>query len=732
MNFAIIKLVLLDSKNSLSRLLFVVFGTAFGLALVLTMLGAYNAVGLKNDRSAWYVNARGELFEAAESETQNIPVFDFDAKTVSLAKEGTFSAQEIAVTSLISDTFKEKLISRLNIFTFPDTKFNVPEIGAVPKLGEYFASHALQKLIEETPKEQLGDRYGKFVGFIDDSVLAGPDSLLAVVGVDETDISKFNRFYVMSEKSSNVAMDGAWFYKFFLLFGSIALIFPVLLFINIVTQLGAAQRRERFATLALIGAQAKVLARISGFETFFTSFLGALLGIILSFPLRAIFANISLGGTKFFVEDLSVSWQTTGIVLFVLVFCSTLVAMLKVYRSKTGSLGISKYKAEKTPKIWRLVPLTFGLLLMSLGTFVYKATGSDGFAYLQLLGFVFVLVGVVFYGPWATLKFSRLFLRFAKTAAGVVSGNRIRNNPVAIFRSVSGMVVAVFLASFFAGVISGVQGNSLGDNKANKLPAQSIILDFIPEAAEFAKVAKTPGVEAVNLVYGDDSNPIDDKRFVDRAGAAALGFAEIPAGNLFSFDFYAFIFNQEVKLEVAPLELEIGENLVPEMLVVGTDGKTETFEILKTAFSVSAAYITYLNQEGNSFMSELSALAYIGMIVAIVIAGCSLAVSTTVAMLERKRIFGLMRLMGMPISVLRKIVIIEALVPLVAVLVSSILLGFLSAWFILQILRSGGLNWPESEYFVSLAVSLVLVVAAVFASFGIARKNTEVTETRFE
>ena len=82
-------------------------------------------------------------------------------------------------------------------------------------------------------------------------------------------------------------------------------------------------------------------------------------------------------------------------------------------------------------------------------------------------------------------------------------------------------------------------------------------------------------------------------------------------------------------------------------------------------------------QSSTRLIRGLAVLAYLGMFVAVAIAGLSLAVATASAILDRKRVLGLMRLMGMPVSVLRRIITREAAVPLLTVLLLSVGLGFL-------------------------------------------------------
>ena len=119
---------------------------------------------------------------------------------------------------------------------------------------------------------------------------------------------------------------------------------------------------------------------------------------------------------------------------------------------------------------------------------------------------------------------------------------------------------------------------------------------------------------------------------------------------------------------------------------------------------------------------------------ATVISAVSLAVSTTAAILDRKRMLGLLRLMGMPASTLRRVILAEAALPLATVFALCIALGFLVAWCVVAGLTEGrrAISWPDRSYFLALAASLLLATAAIAGTFRTARKNTEISVTRFE
>ena len=58
------------------------------------------------------------------------------------------------------EVFRDQLINRRDFATLGSTTVKIPGIGNPPAPGQYYASPALQHLIESTPRDQLGDRFG--------------------------------------------------------------------------------------------------------------------------------------------------------------------------------------------------------------------------------------------------------------------------------------------------------------------------------------------------------------------------------------------------------------------------------------------------------------------------------------------------------------------------------------------------------------------------------------------
>jgi ABC-type antimicrobial peptide transport system permease subunit len=740
-NPGLFKLAVVGSRSAYGRLAGISGGVAIGVCLLLLLWGGANGLSARDDRGAWLRETGRPSVAAPQT---NDPAASGSAMPVPLtADTALMEANPVEV-------FRDQLINRRNVAALGSTTVKIPGIGAPPAPGLYYASPALQEMIESTPRDELGNRFGTFAGTIDDAALPGPDALVVVTGATETELRQNGRAFLVSDFTTNPYGSSAAAYRTLLSIGAIALFFPVLLFISIVTGLGAVQRRERFATLRLIGASPQLVSSIAAVETAIPSLLGAAAGIVLANILRPGAAQFPLNGSRVFVADMTIGWTETTAVVALMVAATALVAARRTAAAGIGPLGVTRAVHEKTPTAWRSVPLLTGLattITPALMVRVLEVRLPWLESPLLILGFLLVLVGLVVIGPWLTHLISRVGLRHAGSAAGVIAASRIHQTPTATFRSVSGLVIAVFIVSVFAGASSVFQAaetlptqpgllqttNLYATLKAAAAPAQA--MDTAHEAREL------PGIRSVTIGYGPavlsdrDAGPDIYLRATD---ASALGFKDIPATGIVSVG-TSFLGSIQA-LSLAPAPGANLDDLVPVVLVLGTDGTPEAMDRARTVLNTSG--ITAIPatspsdarlQSTGRLIQGLAVLAYLGMFVAVAIAGLSLAVATASAMLDRKRVQGLMRLMGMPVSVLRSIITREAAIPLLAVVLLSVGLGFLVAWLMVTFTDDTyQLTWPTIDYFLALGLSLLLALGAVVTPFSLVRANTSITATRFE
>ena len=127
-------------------------------------------------------------------------------------------------------------------------------------------------------------------------------------------------------------------------------------------------------------------------------------------------------------------------------------------------------------------------------------------------------------------------------------------------------------------------------------------------------------------------------------------------------------------------------------------------------------------------------LLYIAVVLTIIVAGCSLAVSVGGSMVERKRPFTLLRVTGTATSTLYRVVLTEAVLPLVAATVAAGGLGYLVAMLTVSKLAPAGTPAPAPghAYYLTMGTGLIAAVLVILASLPLLGRITGPDKVRFE
>ncbi|MFV2010469.1 MULTISPECIES: FtsX-like permease family protein [unclassified Micromonospora] len=727
--FSLARLVTAGDRGSWGRLLGMAGGVAVGVLLLLLLWGAYNGLATRTERSTWTTLIYGV------TEQVNDP-----------AAEPLTDSRVFAST--VSDYFAGRTISRVDIASTPSSTVVVPGIGRPPAIGTYYASPALIALIDAHPADQLGARYGTRAGVIADTALASPDSLVVVVGLAAGDLDPGRAASYSSDATIGVwaveRFGGSAFpsigYRTVAIIGAIAILLPVLVLVGIVTRLGAAARAERFAALRLIGATPRRVADIAAAEIGATSLVGAIAGAILAWLLIPVAAQMRVGDGRFFHADLTVAPVTVIVVVAGVVAVSTAVAWWRTASAGIGPLGVTREQSERRPSVLGVLPLFAGIVTMLSATVAaLMHSPLPATDIILIMGFILISIGLITSGPVLTFWVARLGASAARSPAGVIAMNRIRQHPRATFRAVSGLVAAVFMVSVFSAAITAVAAESAPGDGPGLLPLTTVVarLGGPPDSAKSStaaasQVAQVTGVTGAVVAY---YHP-DEGIIVTASDAAALGLP-VPEGAR-----YVHVHSDYLNGGTPQVAPGTSPGTAPAALLVATDGTTSTIERARTAILLSGVKLSLppstRSEQASSTLqtwaNRYASLANLGILVATLISAVSLAVSTIAAILDRKRVLGLLRLMGMPVSTVRRIVLAEAALPLATVFALCIGLGFLVAWSILAGLTEGNrtISWPEASYYHALAASLLLAAAAAVGTFRTARKKTGLTVTRFE
>jgi predicted lysophospholipase L1 biosynthesis ABC-type transport system permease subunit len=170
--------------------------------------------------------------------------------------------------------------------------------------------------------------------------------------------------------------------------------------------------------------------------------------------------------------------------------------------------------------------------------------------------------------------------------------------------------------------------------------------------------------------------------------------------------------------------------LPPLELAVDTNGDMTTRERARTVLARAYPHTNFAYSRHDFAVSATSVirqwqqLADVVLVASLVIAGCSLAVSVVSGLNDRKRPFSLLRLAGVQLGVLRRVVALEAIVPLLAAAVVAVAVGFLAAHLFLRAQMGYALHPPGSQFAVLAACGLMLSLGIIVSTFPLLRRIT--------
>ena len=733
---ALTRLLVANDRSARRRLAGIVAGVMVGVALFLMLLAAAQAFPERSMRSSW-------------ASTALMPGLPGQSNHTDLQPNHALTAGELAVATNVDVVGNQTItVLRVALPKSGTTSVRIPGSDIVPKPGEYLASPALAKRIASLPADQLGDRYGKQVGVLSPEAVEGPDSLVAVVGTDLGTVAA-SEFYIPPQVVTS--FQGIPYeneaYRIATLIGAIAVLVPALLLVGIVTDLGAAQRAERFATLRLIGATPQQVARTAALEIGATTFVGALAGVALHLVMIPVAAQITLGSSRFYHSDLLRSPVNAVLAVAVTTAGAAAVAWWRTRRADVGPLGGSRERSERRPRFLALAPVILGMAGLASTPAVARQEPALTI-YLLPASFLCAMLGLLWAGPVLTWWVAQGGGALARSAAQVIGFNRITQHPRAVFKAVAGVVIAVYAMTVFAVAITvaaGTRDITQGNGHLNPSTLEAIpaVSDETTLESAVGRLTAVPGVTtvAVGRISGDSRQEGRVILEADKAEALGAPHVEAPDGAVSISTRWLYENAAASPSPVGTEEMATAREQGAPVILVGTDPASPgAVERARTALVTSDLALgsspsspgSIQSIQANAMENQFARLGYIGIIIAAGISTVSLGVSTVAALLGRRRVLGLLRLVGMPAATLRTMVSYETMLPAATALVMSIGLGWLTAWSLVGGVSGRHISWPDGGYWLVLGACLVLVVVATLVSARYGRRMLAGTTVRFE
>jgi hypothetical protein len=733
-------LTLGSGREAALRVLVTAAAVALGVGLLLAALAGVNGLHAQTDRGAW---------------------LDTAAQT-SLSTSGTSTSDRLWWLSSV-DQFGNRAIDRVDVAAAGPNAPVPPGIPHLPGSGEYYASPALTTLLRSEPANELRDRFsGRQIGTIGEAALPSPNSLIIVIGHTARQLSQapgavevgaIQRTPASCYACQNTIGSGPVL-QFILAGGAVALLLPVLILIATASRLSAARRDERFAAMRLVGATPRQISVVSAVEAVVAAVAGVAVGFALFFVFRPLLYHVPFTGAPLAQGDLSLHWIDIVLAVIGVPIAAVVSARLALRRVQISPLGVNRRASSPPPRIVRIIPLLAGIAVLAY----FDAAGKPGAIGSQLLellaGFVLLVVGLVLAGPWFTTAGSRLMVKRASRPATLIAGRRLLDNPKAAFRFISGLVIALFVASAMIGALSSIAaasssgGGSAGRDTLADLNLFCTFSSNCPASAQapsvtgqvLAELRATPGVRAVTLVHENPSqaqqmNSIgvvacDQLVRTPAIGKCAPGVTVASIGYFLS---RVLGHNSHASSTVWPsahLSAAKAARLPVDAVVVATDGSSSSLERARTTlervfpFQGTPVAVDALDPSTARLLAMIQDMTDVIIVASLIIAACSLAVNIVAGLGERKRPFSLLRLTGVPTALLHRVVALESALPLLLVAAVSIVVGLVSAALYLHSQVGIAFSIPGIAYWATVIGGLAASLAIIASTFPLLDRIT--------
>jgi hypothetical protein len=731
-----LRLTLRSGREAMVRLLITAAAVAAGVALLLGVLGELHAFESNAYKACWSCT-RGASVPAT------------------LPAHGELWNNSV-------DFYRSQTISRLDVAALGPGAPLPPGVSRLPAPGTYYASPALASLLAAVPAGQLGDRFpGRLAGTIGQAALTGANELVIYIGYRPATLNSVaGTQWVTSIYTGAGQQVFTPFFKDAFYIGMLAVLLPMLVLISTATRLAADRREERFAALRLVGGTPADVRLVATVEAVLSSFAGAVLGSVTFLLARPLLAGSAFFGPPSFESDVTPTLAGYLAILVIVPAAAAVAALVSLRRVQISPLGVSRRATPKPPTAWRLVTLVagLGLYLYGLSATTYKNIGITTYP-----GILITMIGLVIAGPWITARAAALFGRTARGSSGLLASRRLADNPRGAFRSVTGLVLAVFLGTTIGTLVPAIDAiqQTPGTGALSNVLVGKVRLS--PSAGQqlIGGISAISGAAVYPLyeVGAPGTSPKQDfsgNVVISCAGLRALGALGQCAPGLTAVQTTDdSMFGDNPIFDTAPIASSADPGYqgdltkLPLQTVLVKVSNATTLERVRTYLAVHAPPQTgggvgssptpprtfgETLQIRTARAAMAANIAYAMVALTLVVAGCSLAVAVGGSLVDRKRPFTLLRVSGTQAGVLARVVLLEAAVPLLAATMLAAAIAYGTSVLAVVRLAPAGTAIPQlgHDYYAIMGVGLVIAFGVITATLPLLRRMTAPATIRFE
>ena len=757
-------LVLLRLSNRQSK--FRVITTILSVILATLILTTVVSLG-----QGWLLRQEKDDFLSALLSTESKPTTE-QAKSHGLTYISSYDTR-----------FRTLSIKEIGVRTAQQTNKLPVEFNKMPADNEIWVTPALKRLIDE--HQLLKERYQELTikSKFPESLAPSPDSLMLLFRISDaalknpqarlgaisaSDIEKIRANQKMKNNSQNQL-----FYTIIIAIGVI-LITPVLVLVTEVARINITQRERKYATLSLVGATMHQIGLIITIEALPLGLVGTALGLLLFTQFGIpILSQISLNGSAFWMSDLGLPRPIYGIIGVLIVACILLSNLQVVRRIKLSPLIVSRSNGvKKHPSMLSAIPLIAGIgglyLLSGYGKSWYAdntATGSIVIASLLLL----IIIGIVMCGPYLIYLLSFAMEKISQRASGILATYRLRLTSRNTFRSISGIVIALFVGSLLVTLLAIVQHSS--EKRSETVPIVSLLpIDKLQRPLQIKITESSKGIDEALISKLENNTTLADlatQTYIQKYFQAKGDEENALQGNYYdscqqlqrrtqllcpdNFSGKPIITVQQTTVDSSGTMR--AQTRIVNANTVNGEISTSSYVIIAKNQAAYAQIIELAESIASSYQRKTGAVVTVGYsrfdtmnpaaqiknlsklivaILAVVIAtgGLSIFVSVVGNIYERKRTFIQLRILGANLSNLICSLAAEIAMPLTMLSVVAVSLGVFSCYFLLSTIDAFHndqltFTFPGAHFWVALFAANLLCVSLSLITIPILAQITK-------
>lgn len=280
-----------------------------------------------------------------------------------------------------------------------------------------------------------------------------------------------------------------------------AVALPIVVLIGTASRLSASLRDRRLATLRLLGLRPSRTRVVAAVEVGSVAVVGTLVGVAFFWLTRDAVAGVQIAGRDWAPASFAPTPLATVAVLLAVPAAAMVFAVIPTRSSSAGVWASARRADARRPRLWRVLPVTLGVVLLLSVLLDTDRTFSDPQFVAFFAGTALAGLGLLVLIPVFVRLLADVLVRVDGPAALRIAGRRLQLQPAAANRVVAGLLLGLFLVAGARCVVTAFETTPqyvAADQALNDGPQAVQVGAPRPALAEVRQaVESVPGVRGV-------------------------------------------------------------------------------------------------------------------------------------------------------------------------------------------------------------------------------------------